>query len=98
MQFDAYIQKQREKGLLEEELERWKEKNHNLTEQIEVADTDERKQKLMVELGRDLELEGKIGGLDRWCEKRRELAKERGKSAKFRAEEAGRTWREGDGF
>lgn len=50
------------------------------------------------DVGRDMELEGRIRSLLAWAEKRRSLSKERGDVARNRALEAGRTWRGGDGF
>lgn len=44
------------------------------------------------------ELELKINELSDWCDKMQQEAKEHGDMAMYRAQEAGRVWKEGDGF
>jgi hypothetical protein len=97
-EYDKYLVKYREKTDAEGQLETWKEQYGNLTEQIAQAKTDKIREKALEEVGRDRELQGKIDGLKAWCAKRTELAKERGSVAKYRAMEAGRSWRDGDGY
>jgi hypothetical protein len=50
------------------------------------------------EHGRDVWLEAKIAELHAELTKRKEAAIERGKDPANRAKEAGRPWKEGDGF
>jgi len=50
------------------------------------------------EFGRDVWLEAKIAEMHAELVRRKEEAVERGRNPRLRAEEAGREWREGDGF
>jgi hypothetical protein len=89
-EFDKYMDKQREKDRVEKQLESWREKYGNLTEQVKEAKDEKSRTRLLEETGLDFELEGKIKRLKTWCEKRADLAKERGRDAKLRAAEVGR--------
>lgn len=50
------------------------------------------------EVGRELVLEGEIKNLTAWLDKTVEEAKKRGDIAQNRAQEAGRKWKDGEGF
>jgi hypothetical protein len=97
-EYDKFLVKYREKTDAEGKLDKWKEQYGNLTEQIAEAKTEKMREQLLEELGRDKELEGKFERHKAYCDRKVDMAKERGTVAKNRAQEAGRRWREGDGF
>jgi hypothetical protein len=97
-EYDAFYKRNRERVRLEEELKKWREDSEKIRQLREEGKSDEIRAIEEPEMGRDLELEGRIKGLQAWCDKRRQLAKEHGDVAMNRANEAGREWRDGDGF
>lgn len=97
-EYDAFYKRNRERVRLEEELKKWREDSEKIRQLREEGKSDEIRAIEEPEIGRDLELEGRIKGLQAWCDKRRQLAKEHGDVAMNRANEAGREWRDGDGF
>jgi hypothetical protein len=94
-EYAAYWRKNDERIRAEDELKRWREDWEKAQKLREEGRSDEIDGP---EVGRDLELEGRISGVEAWCEKRRQLAKEHGDVAMNRAVEAGREWKDGDGF
>lgn len=97
-EYAAYWRKNDERVTAEEELKRWREDREKIQMLREERRNEAAGQSDEPEVGRDLELEGRIKGLQAWCEKRKQMAKEHGDVAINRAVEAGRKWREGDGF
>lgn len=97
-EYDAYYKRDRERVRLEEELRKWREDGKRIERLRAEGKSEEAGEIEEPEVGRDLELEGRIKGLQVWCERRRLLAKEHGDVAINRASEAGREWRDGDGF
>jgi hypothetical protein len=97
-EYDAFYKRNRERVRLEEELKKWREDSEKIRQLREEGKSDEIRAIEEPEMGRDLELEGRIKGLQAWCDKKRQLAKEHGDVAMNRANEAGREWRDGDGF
>jgi hypothetical protein len=97
-EYDAFYKRNRERVRLEEEWKKWREDSEKIRQLREEGKSDEIRAIEEPEMGRDLELEGRIKGLQAWCDKRRQLAKEHGDVAMNRANEAGREWRDGDGF
>lgn len=97
-EYDAYYKKVRERVALEEELRKWQEAGAEIEMLMAEGRSEEAAGIEEPEVGRDLELEGRIKGLQAWCERRRLLAKQHGDVAMNRALEAGREWRDGDGF
>jgi len=96
-EYEAYIEKAQERYKLEDELNayrelfmKWKTSPDTLTE-LEKAQGPP-------EVGKDLELQGRIDGLLAWSDQRKQEAKEHGDVAMNRAKEAGRDWTDGDGF
>ncbi|KAF9894305.1 hypothetical protein FE257_007808 [Aspergillus nanangensis] len=97
-EYDAYRGLGFQRNDLEEELTRWR--DH--AETIEIArlrGTLSQNSKLSVpEPGKDIELEEKIVEKERLLEELRANATLRGEDPRARAKEAGRPWKEGDGF
>ncbi|KAF8863769.1 hypothetical protein BDZ45DRAFT_644052 [Acephala macrosclerotiorum] len=88
-EFNHYAQKNQERVTLQEELDQWN-KDHR--------DWMKNKDLEPPEIGKDLELKGRIDALQAWCDAEKQKAKERGDVAMHRAKEAGRPWKDGDGF
>lgn len=98
-EYDAYCAKNSERVRLEEELQKWRETDDIMRLLREEGRQDEAAAMMeKLEVGKNLELDGRIQGLKAWCEQRREWAKQHGDVAMNRAIEAGRDWRDGDGF
>lgn len=97
-EYEAYWVKNRERVGLERELQEWREENEKMKRVPKEEWSQEMIARFANSIGGDLELEGKIKGLLAWAENRRRLAKEWGDDPKHRAVEAGREWKEGDGF
>ncbi|KAG0646772.1 hypothetical protein D0Z07_6408 [Hyphodiscus hymeniophilus] len=97
-EYAAYWEKNADRVRLEEELKRWKEDVARIQQLREEGKTDEAAQTEEPEAGKDLELEGTIGGVLAWCQEQRKKAKTRGDVAMYRAVEAVRMWRDGHGF
>ncbi|TVY80715.1 hypothetical protein LSUE1_G005763 [Lachnellula suecica] len=92
-EYTNFYARRKERNELESELIIYHEKLTVYRESKERGEeTDE------IEAGKDLELEGRIEGLKAWEEQKKQLAKERGDVAINRAKEAGREWKDGDGF
>jgi hypothetical protein len=87
-EYGNFNAKMKERVLLEDELRRWQELK---TEADETGGPGP-------EVGKNMELQGRIEGLGAWCEERKKQAKEHGDVAMNRALEAGREWKDGDGF
>jgi hypothetical protein len=101
-EYNAYYTGCSEIRSLEEELEDWRRRDMEIKLLTE-GDMSEERNGLGVEIqkpevGKDLELEGRINGLKAWCAQKRQKAKEYGDVAANRAKEAGREWKDGDGF
>ena len=92
-EYAAYWSKNSERVRAEEELRKWEEDSARLQLLREEGTSDEVGEIDEPEVGRDLELEGRIKGIQAWCEQRREVAKKYG--AMNRAVE--REWRDGGG-
>lgn len=97
-EYVAYYKKNDERVRLEEELKKWREDSDRMQQLRGEERSDEAWEIEEPEVGRDLELEGRIKGLQAWCDRMRQLAKENGDVAMNRAVEAGRAWQDGDGF
>jgi hypothetical protein len=96
-EYNEYEMKVREKEDLEEELKKWRETKEKKKKLLEEGHT-EIEEDLTAEAGIDMELESKVKELQAWCDERKQLAKEHGDVAMDRALEAGRPWKDGDGF
>lgn len=98
-EFDNYRQKNTMRVDLEEELKKWNEDKETWDKIIEDKTPEEdRELKEPPEIGKDLELKGRIDALTAWCSAQKQKAKEHGDVAMNRAKEAGRPWKDGDGF
>jgi hypothetical protein len=94
-EYNAYYEKRNERRRLEDELRRWRglienkmmEEGKPGWEEVETP-----------EVGKDKELQELIDGLNIWCDQKLEEAKQHGDVAMNRALEAGRPWKDGDGF
>jgi hypothetical protein len=93
-EYRAFYHRYRQREQLEDELRVWNE----MQESFAAATEEERRELRKPETGLNLELEGKIRGLRAWCDDRKQQAKDRGDMAVNRAIEAGRDWKQGDGF
>ncbi|CZR66181.1 uncharacterized protein PAC_16082 [Phialocephala subalpina] len=88
-EFNHYAQKNQERIKLQEELDQWNKDNEVWTENEDLEPP---------EIGKDLEFKGRIDALQAWCDAKKQKAKEHGDVAMHRAKEAGRPWKDGDGF
>ncbi|KLJ06534.1 hypothetical protein EMPG_10077 [Blastomyces silverae] len=96
---DEYFKLVRERRRGERELNKWKKLGKVIQEAIEKGLSDDEIQKMeKPEPGRDAVLEREIEDKRQKLAMIVEKAKERGKDPRIRAEEAGREWKEGDGF
>ncbi|SLM34440.1 Protein of unknown function DUF3431 [Lasallia pustulata] len=97
-QYNEYFELQRKKRESHKELDKWLSKMAAI-EEAQIRYGAERAASLEVpERGRDVYLKDRIAALERELEKRVIDAKERGRNPQARAEEAGREWKDGDGF
>ena len=96
-EYDEYDGKRKGKEALDKDLKRWKELNEERRALLEEGHT-EADEALVSDAGMDLELEKRIRELQVWCDERKQKAKKYGDVARNRALEAGRRWKEGDGF
>ncbi|KAE8451979.1 hypothetical protein EG329_002143 [Mollisiaceae sp. DMI_Dod_QoI] len=98
-EFNHYAQKNQERISLEEELTAWNGANDAWNAEEERNEPEENRiVKEAPEIGKDLELQGRINALTAWCDAKKQMAKEHGDVAMNRAKEAGRPWKDGDGF
>ncbi|KAH7360453.1 hypothetical protein BKA65DRAFT_493175 [Rhexocercosporidium sp. MPI-PUGE-AT-0058] len=88
--YDAYQEKLKERKGMEEELRTWNELNAKWNSGDNGVE--------QPEIGEDMELTEKIDSNIAWCDLKKQEAKERGDVAKYRAQEVGREWNDGDGF
>lgn len=96
-QYKKYYERHDERVRLEDELRIWNEQNSKW------LSTPENERDLLdnpepPEVGKNIELQGRISALTAWCDNKRQAAKEHGDVAMHRAKEAGRVWVDGDGF
>lgn len=84
-----YYARRKEREALESDLSGWHERNELFLSGEEPIGP---------QIGKDLELDGKIRGLLAWEKQTKQQAKENGDIAMNRAKEAGRDWKDGDGF
>lgn len=96
--FDAWTDKKNVRGGYEGELREWRNKAKAIQDAKEEGRLDEAGNLEVPELGRDVWLAEEIDKLSRELDAEKEQAMENGKDPKFRAEEVGREWKEGDGF
>ncbi|KAL2074506.1 hypothetical protein VTL71DRAFT_8284 [Oculimacula yallundae] len=89
-EYVAYQEKVRQRKVMEEELRIWNELNTKWNAGDKTID--------QPEVGKDTNLREKIDSNLQWCELKLGEGKERGDVAKYRAQEVGRMWNEGDGF
>lgn len=97
--YHEWMSKNKARAELEEELQKWGTDKETWDAEIDQNIPEEnRVMKEPPEVGKDLELRGRIDALKAWCDARKQKAKEYGDVAMNRAKEAGRPWRDGDGF
>lgn len=99
--FDYYFEIRFNANEYKEELRLWREKAEKLERVRAHAEGGRLSggEKVDIpEVGRDVWLEGEIGRLEGDMKRLREEAHERGRDPRMRAKEAGREWREGDGY
>lgn len=99
-QYDGYYKRHNDRVHLEEELNNWNNQNRRWEEALEEKrnNLDDPDRPERPEVGKDLELQGRISALNAWCHQTRQEAKEHGDVAMNRAREVGRPWVDGDGF
>lgn len=98
-EFQEWKTKNKAKRVAADELQKWNDDSGQWFKQsIENMPTDKWTVKEPPEVGRDMELKGHIEALGAWLASRREKAMQHGDVAMHRAKEAGRPWRDGDGF
>ncbi|PVH85051.1 hypothetical protein DL98DRAFT_452486 [Cadophora sp. DSE1049] len=89
-EYDAYQKQVMERKRMEEELIIWNDLNSKWKPGDRAAE--------QPEPGKDTDLSEKIDANLAWCDLKKKEAKERGDVAKYRAQEVGREWNDGDGF
>ncbi|CAD6456387.1 5dd72dd2-5e97-4f65-977b-23592e0fb39b-CDS [Sclerotinia trifoliorum] len=98
MEYQAYLDKQTEKDNLKIEIEEWDIRNEEMQNLIDEG----REEEIATLEGPDPaikeKLEKDIDEIQRWLEINKEEAMQRGDVAPNRAKEAGREWKDGDGF
>ncbi|KAK4982952.1 hypothetical protein LTR66_009020 [Elasticomyces elasticus] len=82
----------------ETRLSEWMYREKMIEEAKTEGRVEEEAELVVPELGRDVELRKEIKRLQEELDRRKDRALERGQDARNRAVEAGRQWREGDGF
>ena len=87
-----------EKRRYEDQLKDWHSRADEIAKAKEEGKFDEAKTLIVPEFGLDKELEGKIAALDTFLNDEKRKAIQLGDDPRNRAKEAGREWREGDGF
>jgi hypothetical protein len=97
-EYEHYYERQRERGRLEDELKIWNEQKIIWEETTPEQRDQMAERPEQPEVGKDIELRGRISALNAWLEEKREKAKQHGDVAMNRAQEAGRPWEDGDGF
>jgi hypothetical protein len=97
-EYEHYYERHGERGRLEDELRIWNEQK-TIWEETTPEQRDQMAERPeQPEVGKDIELQGRMSALDAWLEEKREKAKQHGDVAMNRAQEAGRPWKDGDGF
>ncbi|TVY58907.1 hypothetical protein LCER1_G001325 [Lachnellula cervina] len=91
-EYANFFAHRKEREALQDELESWRQRTEEYQNGLGETKVEE------PEIGKDLELEGKINGMSAWETRQVQQAKERGDVAMNRAKEAGRDWKDGDGF
>ena len=94
VEYESFYAKVKERQNLENELKDWQ----DMDMAWRSRSGQENEEPARPEVGKDIELKGRIEGLLAWCEERKQQAKEHGDVAMNRAREAGREWTDGDGF
>lgn len=89
-EYKAYYVKDSERKSAEAGLREWNEQQERWQMNPDTQ--------IQPEVGRDIELQGRMNGLDAWQEQRKQRAKQYGDVAMNRAIEVGRDWKDGDGF
>lgn len=90
VEYENYAEKVKDRYRHEDELRAWTELNTKWQ--------DGNQESGQPEAGKDIELKEKIDANNEWCDRKKERAKRHGDVAMNRAKEAGRVWRDGDGF
>lgn len=97
-EFDAYIKLKNELGDRERDLNDWRDKGNKIEEAKKEGKLAEAEQMEKPEPGKDKLIDKEIQRLRTIVDGLKDEAWERGKDPKNRAKEAGRQWKEGDGF
>lgn len=97
-QYKAWWDKMYDKRHFQDKLNDWCSKADEIAKAEEDGKTDEAKKLSVPEAGLDEELEAKIMALDTFLSAEKMKAIQLGDDPKNRAKEAGREWKEGDGF
>jgi hypothetical protein len=95
--YNEFRAKERERWMLEQDAKSHQVLSQKWEDSPEVLTVEEKAQG-RPDKGKLLELEGKINALLAWCDMKKQEAKEQGDVAWYRAKEAGRVWKDGDGF
>ncbi|KAI9738128.1 MAG: hypothetical protein M1818_005557 [Claussenomyces sp. TS43310] len=97
-EYETWWQKSMDIAHYDEELRQWHEDDDAIKNAQGEGRVDENKELQIPEYGRDVELEQILDELNEWVSFEKRKAQERGDIAMNRAKEAGRPWRDGDGF
>ncbi|KAF7948819.1 hypothetical protein EAE96_008006 [Botrytis aclada] len=98
MEYQAYWENQTEKDNLNIQLEDWNIRNGEMQNLIDEGRGDEMENSEKPDSAIKEKLEREIDEIQRWLEMSKEEAMKRGDVALNRAIEAGRAWKDGDGF
>lgn len=96
--FEQWFKMRKEKDDLEDELRDWKEKARKIDHSKSGGKVDEGADLEVPELGKDVFMETTIKDLESKMDSAVKKAIDRGNDPRNRAAEAGREWKEGDGF
>ncbi|KAI9678825.1 MAG: hypothetical protein M1817_005885 [Caeruleum heppii] len=97
-QYNDWFSIQDQKKRFDSELGEWQKKDQEVKDAVEKGDAVDGMWPDAPETGRDVFLRDQIDALNKELDTRKDAAIERGRDPKNRALEAGREWKEGDGF
>lgn len=97
-QYDAWFELRNQRNGLHDDLLEWEQKTKDLDDAMAESRVDEAASMDKPEKGKDIHLRAEMEALELEMNERLAVAKKRGENPRNRAEEAGRPWKEGDGF
>ncbi|ESZ92989.1 hypothetical protein SBOR_6610 [Sclerotinia borealis F-4128] len=98
MEYQAYSDNQTEKDYLNTQIEEWNTRNEKMQNLIDEGREEEMENMEKPDAAIKEKLEREVNEIQRWLDITKEEAMQRGDVAPNRAKEAGRGWKNGDGF